>query len=190
MNNLQVNDACFFQNHLPFPCPLSIQKTLELKSFRGCEGLHLPLSMQNQQTLSLWGKIQISSFWKYHRSSCSSAILSVFSVNSLELRYCIRWTVGKRLVVGAGQERWEQRALRTDTRGWAAGRPRRDGSDVCGRGNPEGRGVAFLRSPKQAPHCWLVNTILGEDRQSWALKTAERSEKNKARGIHSNWMKF
>ena len=55
-----------------FPEPSSISlptihtKTLELKrgaeDFSGCEGLHLPLSMQNQQTLSLQEKIQISSF--------------------------------------------------------------------------------------------------------------------------------
>lgn len=139
-----------------FPEPSSISlptihaKNLELKrgaeDFRGCEGLHLPLSMQNQQTLSLWEKIQISSFWKYHWSSCSSAILSVFSVNSLELRYCIRWTVGKSLVMGGGQERWEQRALRTDA-GLGCGEAA-PGSDGCGRGNPEGRRVRLFKVPK------------------------------------------
>ena len=60
------------------------------------------------------------------------------------------------------------------------------GGDVTRRAE----GWAFLSSLKQAYHCWLVNTISQEKRQRWVLQTAERSEKNKARGTHSSWMKF
>lgn len=62
MNSLQANNTYFFQNHLSIFLPtypyIEIgTREWDAENFSWSEGLHLPLSIQNQQTLSLWGKI-------------------------------------------------------------------------------------------------------------------------------------
>ena len=186
-----------------FPEPSSISlptihtKTLELKrgaeDFSGCEGLHLPLSMQNQQTLSLQEK-------KYKflpfENITEAAAPQLFRVYFLWTAWSCDIVYGGRL---ARAWWWEGTKNMGDQcklccltcRGQAVEEavPVMQ-SDGWGQCNRRAEGWAFLSSLKQAYHCWPVNTILHEKRQRWALKTVERSEKNKARGIHSNWMKF
>ena len=191
-NNLQVNDACFAQNHLPFPCPLSTQKNLELKrgaeDFSGCEDFICLFRCKTNRPLAYGKKHKFLPF----ENITEAAAPRLFWVCFLWAAWSCDIVHGGRLA-GAwwweGSRNAERSALCGLTAGLGCGEAA-PGSDGCGRGSPRAGASAFLRSPKPAHRCWLVNTILGEKSQSWALKTAERSEKNKARGIHSNWMKF
>ena len=180
----------------PEPSSISLPtihtKNLELKGgaedFSGCEDFICLFQCKTNRPLAYGKKYKFLPF----ENITEAAAPRLFWVYFLWTAWSCDIVYGGRL---ARAWLWEgsRNAESSRSADWRAGlgcgeaAPRSDG---CGRGNPGAGGSAFLRSPKPAHGCRLVNTILGEKSQSWALKTAERSEKNKARGIHSNWMKF